>query len=203
MHPGICHKLALCLVTVFLLAGCGGGGAEPEPKVTRAPQAPPAMRWDHKPQAALWTRASQQALRNHGSALTDMVPADIETWCPAYPDAGPGKRRAFWTGLLSALAKHESTWNPKAVGGGGRWFGLVQISPATARGYGCAARSGEALKNGPANLSCAIRIWAQTVPRDGVVARGRGGVAADWGPFTVAAKRQDMAGWTRAQTYCQ
>lgn len=165
--------------------------------------AQPVMRWDHRPEAALWTKTALEALQTHGAALPALVPADIEAWCPAYPQADPATRSAFWAGLISALAKHESTWNPAAVGGGGRWFGLVQIAPATARGYGCEARSGAALKNGEANLSCAIRIMAHTVPRDGVVAaRGRG-VAADWGPFHSAAKRTDMAAWTRNQSYCQ
>jgi len=58
-------------------------------------------------------------------------------------------------------------------------------------------------ETGEANLSCAIRIMAHTVPRDGVVAAGGGGVAADWGPFNVAVKRADMADWTRAQSYCR
>lgn len=162
----------------------------------------PHMSWDHRPEASTWTAASLTALSTHGAALVETVPADIGHWCPAYAAAGPDQRRAFWAGLFSALAKHESTWNPAAVGGNGRWFGLMQIAPATARRYGCAAQSGEALKDGVANLSCAIRIAARTVPRDGVVAEGRGGVAADWGPMTVAAKREEIAAWTRAQPYC-
>nr|WP_245972212.1 transglycosylase SLT domain-containing protein [Rhodovulum robiginosum] len=163
----------------------------------------PPMRWDHRPEAARWTEASLAALQGPGAPLVDLVPADITAWCPAYPEAGPAQRRAFWAGLFSALAKHESTWNPGAVGGGGRWFGLVQIAPATARGYGCQARSGEDLKNGTLNLSCAIRIAAHTVPRDGVVAKGGRGIAADWGPFHSAAKRTDIATWTAQQSYCR
>jgi hypothetical protein len=138
-----------------------------------------------------------------GQALMTMVPSDIKTWCPAYEGNNGLDRASFWVGLLSAMAKHESTWNPAAVGGGGQWFGLVQISPATARGYGCGATSGEALKDGTDNLSCAIRIMAHTVPRDGVVAAGMRGVAADWGPFHSASKRADMAAWTTQQSYCQ
>ena len=162
----------------------------------------PRMRWDHRPESATWTQAAMTALATHGAPLTKIEPRDIETWCPAYRDSPIEDRRAFWAGLLSALAKHESTWRPDAVGGGGRWFGLVQIAPATARGYGCKARSGDALKNGAGNLSCAIRIMAHTVPRDGVVAAGGGGVAADWGPFVMSSKRADMAGWTSRQRYC-
>jgi len=163
----------------------------------------PPMGWDHRPEATLWTEASLDALASHGATLPAIVPADIEHWCPAYPEAPLAQRQAFWAGLFSALAKYESTWNPSAVGGGGRWFGLVQIAPATARAYGCAAQSGNALKDGAANLRCAIRIAARTVPRDGVVAAGGGGVAADWGPMAVASKREQIAAWTRAQGYCR
>jgi hypothetical protein len=161
-----------------------------------------ALRWDHREEAGEWTRAAFAALDTHAAPLPALVPADIDDWCPAYPDATQTERQLFWTGLLSALARHESTWNPEAVGGGGRWFGLVQISPATARFYGCQATTGAALQDGAANISCALRIWSQTVTRDGVVAANRGGIAADWGPFVQATKREDMRDWISAQPYC-
>lgn len=106
---------------------------------------------------------------------------------------------------MSALARHESTHNPAAVGGGGLYYGLLQIYPATARGHGCAATTGQALTDPAANLTCAVRIMARTVARDGAVAVHDGrwrGVAADWGPMTVRAKREEMAEWTRSQDYC-
>ena len=175
---------------------------EPEPPVA-APPALPAMAWDHRPESAQWTDATLAALKSHGAPLLSQVPADIDTWCPGYVTADADGRAAFWAGMLSALAKHESTWNPAAVGGGGKWFGLVQIAPATARGYGCAAGSGSALKDGVSNLSCAVRIAARTVRRDGVVSAGMRGLAADWGPFHSARKRAEMVNWTRSQSYCQ
>jgi len=163
----------------------------------------PVTRWDHRSEANQWTRATMTAiLEEHGRPLIEMVPNDIKKWCPSYEGQNEFERSAFWIGLLSAMAKHESTWNPAAVGGGGQWFGLVQISPATAQGYGCRATSGVALKDGSANLSCAIRIMAHTVPRDGVVAANNRGVAADWGPFHNASKRAEMAAWTSSQSYC-
>lgn len=190
-------------LTILLApTACGRSDNPSKPQVSSAGFRP-VMRWDHRPEAAAWTRASMAAMAGHGHSLAAVTPRDIATWCPAYPENDQTERSMFWVGLLSALAKHESTWNPKAVGGGGRWFGLVQIAPATARGYGCEARSGAALQNGAANLSCAIRIMNHTVPRDGVVAANRGGVAADWGPFVSAKKRADIAGWTSAQSYCQ
>lgn len=113
---------------------------------------------------------------------------------------------AFWAGLISGLAKHESTWREEAVGGGNQWFGLLQISPATARGYGCNATSGKALLNGESNLSCGIRIMGVTVPRDNAIAvrdsRWRG-IAADWAPFQSSSKRAEIAAWTKQQPYCQ
>nr|WP_240310326.1 transglycosylase SLT domain-containing protein [Pseudosulfitobacter sp. DSM 107133] len=165
----------------------------------------PRTRWTHQPKHMLWNRAALSALKAHGAPLVQSVPRDVQDWCPNYPRASTRERRAFWLGFLSALAKHESTYKPKAVGGGGRWYGLLQILPSTARGYKCNAGTGPDLMNGAANLSCAVRILAVTVPRDGVIygrdSRWRG-VAADWGPMRSAAKRRDIAGWTRKQPYC-
>ena len=167
----------------------------------------PRTRWQHKEGHDVWTRSALSALKTHGAPLVEMVPRDIATWCPAYPDASDAQRRAFWVGFTSALAKHESTYKATAVGGGGLWYGLLQILPATARWRNCSVGTGEALKNGSANLSCAIRIMAITVPRDGVIHGYKGkrgqGVTADWGPMHSAAKRRDMAGWLRQQTYCK
>jgi hypothetical protein len=163
----------------------------------------PEMRWDHRAEADEWTRATLGAVADAG--LPDVVPADIATWCPRYAHADDHDRAAFWTGLLSALARHESTHNPRAVGGGGLYHGLLQILPSTARQYGCAARTGEELRDGAANLECAVRIAARNVLRDEAVARDNGrnaGLARDWGPMTVASRRAEMAAWTAAQDYC-
>ncbi|WP_236687734.1 transglycosylase SLT domain-containing protein [Jannaschia aquimarina] len=162
----------------------------------------PDLRWDHVRGSARWTRAAMRAIESHGQKLVDTVPRDIQAWCPAYPEADRWSRKAFWAGLLSTLAKHESTWRPNAVGGGGLWYGLVQIYPPTAQLYKCQARTGEALKDGALNMSCAVRIMNRTVPRDNVVARGMKGVAADWGPFHSTRKREDMRRWISRQPFC-
>lgn len=165
------------------------------------PQGPelPVTRWDHRPEAPLWTEATLEALQGHGTPLVKLVPADIHDYCPGYADASAENRSAFWVGLFSALAYHESTWNPGAVGGGGRWYGLVQIDPRTARGYGCKATSGNALKDGAANLSCAVRIAARQVADRGTVSTGM----RDWGPFHDPGKRAEMSSFTSSQPYCQ
>lgn len=166
----------------------------------------PEARWDHLRRGPLWTRAAMAALEANAPRLTSVVPRDIATWCPAYPQNPPELRRAFWAGMMSALAHYESTHRPQAVGGRDQWFGLMQIYPPTARGYGCRARSGTALTDPEDNLSCAARIMNRTVPRDRAVALHDGrwrGVAADWGPMTNRTKREAMAEWTRSQTYCR
>jgi hypothetical protein len=187
-------------LAAILLSPAACANVPTEPAV---PQGLPAMAWDHVPEGDEWTEATLDALRSEGAILLSEVPGDIGTWCPGYVEADPTQRAAFWAGLLSALARHESTWNPQAVGGGGQWFGLVQISPGTARGYGCDARSGEALTDGEENLECAVRIAASTVTRDGVVAANGGGFAADWGPFHNSRKREQMRDWVSSQDYCQ
>jgi len=180
------------------------GGAPLRPQIR--PLYLPDAAWDHRADGEAWTRSLMQALEDEGAALDDVVPRDIAQWCPAYPNNPPVLRRAFWAGMMSALAEHESTWNPRAVGGGGQWFGLLQIYPPTARHFGCEARTGEALRDAEDNLTCAARIMAVTVTRDVAVALHDGrwrGVAADWGPMTNRAKREDMAAWTRDQSYCR
>lgn len=191
---------AFPFLTLLALGAC----APQQPTVEAVPEALPVMAWDQQgAHTDQWTEATLAALRTEGAALLSEVPGDIGTWCPNYVQAEPEERAAFWAGLLSTLARFESTWNPRAVGGGGKWFGLVQIAPSTARGYGCDATSGQALTDGAENLECAVRIAARTVTRDGVVAAGGGGFAADWGPFASAEKRQQMAQWVSSQSYCR
>ena len=188
-------------------------GAQADTNVETRPVARPAAqtqiipkaRWDHRPGGPDWTLSALSALARHGAPLVRSVPRDIAAWCPGYASADAPRRQAFWVGFLSALAKYESAYRAKAVGGGGLWYGLLQILPGTARSYGCRARSGGALTDGGDNLSCAIRIMARTVTRDSAIAvkdsRWRG-VAADWGPLRDAGKRDEMAAWLRGQSYC-
>lgn len=166
----------------------------------------PRARWENRQNGALWTRVALAAVATHGAPLLEVVPSDIADWCPAYPTQTPENRTAFWAALLSTLSRYESTWNPRAVGGNGRWFGLLQIYPPTAEFRDCRVQTGEGLKNASANLNCAVRIMAVTVPRDNAISvrntRWRG-VAADWGPIRNDWMRRDMQRYTRKQTYCR
>lgn len=196
--------MRLLPLLAVILTGLTACGSEPEPdkRAMLGASAVPSV-FGARPEAPIWTGTALAALDAHGAPLVDIVPADIDVYCPGYRDASPEERKTFWVTFLSALAKHESTWRPDVSGGNGAWHGLLQISPQTARGYGCRARSAEALKDGGANLSCGIRIMAVTVPRDGVISAGMGGVAADWGPFHQAAKRADIQARTRSAAVCR
>ncbi len=195
---GFWQPFGVAVLCFCALSAC----VDPEAPVTSADPTPP-MRWDHRPEAVAWTTSTLLAVSTKDPVLSEQVPADITAWCPAYPKADLGARRAFWAGLLSAVAKYESSWNPVASGGGGRWIGLMQIAPQTAANYGCAATSAGALKDGSANLQCAVEIMSDQVAKDGLVAgAGNRGVGRDWMPLRDSTKRAEMAEWTRAQPYC-
>lgn len=196
MSP-LSRPLLAALLALMLPAACSMN-AEANPA-----DEPPAARWDHRPDGEDWTRATLAAISSKGQALTQTPLSDVTAWCPGYPSASEAERQAFWVGIFSALAKHESTWNPAAAGAGGKYRGLLQISPTTARAYGCDAG---ALYEAEANLSCAVKIASRQVARTGKVVGepgAWGGLAMDWGPMRNASKRQEMASWTRAQDYCK
>ena len=166
--------------------------------------ATPVMMWDQRPDAVDWTSTTLVALQDHDADLAQSVPADIGAWCPGYATATLADRRAFWVGLMSAVAKYESDWNPQAMGGAGRYVGMMQISPRSAKFHGCEADTADALKDATANLSCAAGMVAKGVARDGVVAGpGSLGAGRNWMPFRDVQKRAAMAEWTAAQPWCQ
>lgn len=189
----------------FLVACQSTVTPQTDPKPEDAEQmqlaATPPMRWGGQTGSDAWTKATLDALDRDGVTILSRVPHDIQSFCPNYAELTQTGRKAFWAGLLSALAKHESTYNPVASGGGGRWLGLMQISPATWRSYDCTGN----IKNGADNMSCAVRIMSRQVGRDNAVAHdgsGWRGVARDWAPMRSPSKRADIAAWTSSQSYC-
>lgn len=201
-------RSALVLAALALLAACNTeSGPSAEEKAQQEAQqmalaVSPPMRWQHKSGSDEWTRATLAALDREGVTMMSNVPHDINAYCPNYAELGMTGRKAFWAGFMSALAKHESTYNPRAAGGGGRWLGLMQIAPGTWRSYGCKGH----ITNGADNMACAVRIMSKQVGRDNAVARdgsgGWRGVARDWGPMRSSQKRADIAAWTSSQNYC-
>lgn len=190
------RKLPL-LIAAALLAAC-------QPAVPPL-EAPPEIvaRWNHRAESADWNAAAMRALQTDGAAMLNLTPRDAAEFCPAYGQADAEGRAAFWVAFMSGLARYESGHRPEAAGAGGRYQGLLQISPATARFHGCDLSAARGLYDGATNLSCAVRIAARAVTRDGVMASGRGGMAADWPPLRDPAKRADIAGFTRDLPACR
>jgi hypothetical protein len=197
VHPIL--RLVAAAVLVAPLSGCmvTAKTAQSDPVVAR---------WDHRPQAALWTAAKLDALEHEGAVLINTVPRDIDSFCPGYATADAEDRKAFWVALFSGLAGYESTWREDAAGAGGRYRGLLQIWPTSAKFHGCDVAHPDGLYDGATNLRCASVIAAKAVARDQVVVGGPGnwgGVAADWPPLRDARKRDDIANFTRALPACQ
>ena len=161
-------------------------------------KAKPAMQWgDQNPE---WTDAALEALNAEGVTLLSSMPADVLQYCPAYAAQDRENRAAFWAGLLSAVARHESGMNPAAQDGGR--FGLLRITRRAAQDSGC----GGSLLRGEDNLKCAVRIMARSVAEDGAIASERSGwrgAARNWLPLRSAARRSEIANWTSRQSYCR
>lgn len=198
-------RAALSFAALALLAACSTTTSAPTSvkagtQEMALTQVPP-MRWGERSGSDEWTRATLAALDREGVTMLSNVPHDIAEFCPNYRQLAPKGRKVFWAGLLSAVARHESTFNPQAAGGGGQWIGLMQIAPATWRGYGCTGN----IRDGSDNMACAVKIMSHQVGRDNAVARGDGGwrgVARDWAPMRSSKKRADIAAWTSSQSYC-
>ncbi len=126
-----------------------------------------------------WTRSAETAVRN--TSLPRQVPKDIAAFCPRYPSLDSESRVMFWAGLLSAMAKFESNFNPETK------FteelrdshknrvvsrGLLQISIESANQarYACGIVAAKDLHDPAINLSCAARILSTWVELDDVVA---------------------------------
>ena len=186
------RSISFALAALLALGACQP--ATPAPEI--------AARWDHRTEAQSWNGAMIDALGRDGSALIAAVPRDVETFCPGYAAASANERKGVWIMVFSGLARYESGWRPEAAGAGGRYRGLLQISPATARFHGCDLSHPAGLYDGATNLACAVRIANAAVARDGVIATGRGGMAADWPPLRDATRRAEIAGFTRALPQC-
>ncbi len=199
MRSSVALQSLLLVLTLAVPAACGSGARD-----LSTPGFLPATRWDHRPEGSEWTAATLAALKDEGAVLVNSVPSDVGLYCPGYANAAPDQRRSFWAGLLSSVARYESSWNPLA-GGGGQLKGLMQISDATARANGCA--TGNALLDGSENLTCAVKIMSRSVADDGAIfgdaKRGWLGMARDWLPMRKQVNRAEVARWISQQSYCQ
>lgn len=175
------------------------------------PASPPAARWGLADGRDAWTAAALDEVRQSARALwrAGFTPADIEAFCPGYAKKGEADRQAFWVGLLSSMARWETSgYNPTTAyreANGELSIGLLQLS-VTDRPV-CPWIDKATIRQAEPNVRCGIRILARDVGRDGLIAQGTDrttarGAARYWGPMRTA-KRADVAAWTASQTYCR
>lgn len=136
--------------------------------------------WAQNNRDGSWTRSAESAVAN--SPLIQLVPKDIQYFCPTYPKLHHEERRKFWVGLLSAMAKPESNFKPerfyqeKFLDAKGRPVisrGLLQISieSANQQRYGCGIPYAAKLHDPDVNLACGVKIMSKWVATDGVIAK--------------------------------
>ena len=178
--------------------------------IARQPS-PPATRWGSANGRDAWTAAALDEVRNGGKALwrDGFTPIGLETFCPGYAAKGEADRQAFWVGLLSSMARWETSgYNPTTVyreSNGELSIGVLQLSVTDSRT--CPWIDEATIRQAEPNVRCGIRILARDVVRDGMIAEGTNkttarGAARYWGPMRTV-KRDDVAAWTAGQTYCR
>ena len=160
-----------CILPVLLLSACHLAGDQ-------LPDTGYAY-WSTANPDGSWTAAAEEAVRD--TTLPTSRPADIEAYCPRYPDLGSEGRVKFWVGLLSAMAEFESDLDPQTRftepvrdNQGERVVsrGLLQISieSANQQRYACRIETEQDLHDPATNINCAAKILSHWVASDGVIA---------------------------------
>ncbi len=140
--------------------------------------------WSSVNRDGTWTHAAETAVS--ATSLADQVPKDVQKFCPGYSELDTDFKIMFWAGLLSAMAKYESNFNPSTKyterikdkhGNSVVSRGLLQISIESANlNYSCKISKAKDLHDPATNLSCGARILSTWVELDGVVAYTDSGI---------------------------
>ena len=156
--------------TLFLLLACAAGAGHAQDYAA----------WKNVNKDGSWTLAAENAVK--ATTLTTLAPKDITAFCSAYDGLDADKRARFWAGLLSAMAKPESSFRPEtkyvepdildANNQNVVSRGLLQISMESAnqKAYGCGIQRAQDLHKVDVNLNCAARIMRHWVEKDSLIA---------------------------------
>ncbi len=174
--------------------------------------------WSGSNRDGSWTRATESAVAQSG--LVQLVPKDVQYFCPAYPKLGKTERQKFWVGLLSAMAKPESNFKPQRYyrekfrdSQGQRVVsrGLLQISieSANQKRYGCDIPYAARLHDPAVNLRCGVKILSKWVSTDGIIAkhnkpRSHKGASRYWSTLRPQhGHLRTIADFTRNLSFCR
>lgn len=179
-------------IAILCLSGAAGcdlttlGSAETESVAVAADAPALTVAWSGVAGAADWTATLYDRV-GAASALVEANPQDAARYCPGFAALDQTGRLAFYTGLVSIMAKYESGFDPEVrfqesfVDSSGRPVisrGLLQLSIESADAYrGCDPGSAEALHDPDVNLTCAVAILNRLMARDQAIGVQLGG---DW-----------------------
>ncbi len=194
----------------------------PAPSPTPTPTPPPTSSvkplWESQnANGKEWTTHVFNQLDSIGSNLLDIDPTDASEFCPRYSQFATSQKKEFWSYLLSAMAKYESSFNPNttyreafkdAKGNQVISRGLLQLSIESSQAYGCGIKDPLELHDPYVNLSCGIRILNRWMGRDERIAgkvdgAWRGG-ARYWSVLrTTSGSYAKIIGLTKAIAICR
>ena len=194
--------------------------ATPKPTATPVPSTGSAKPlWESKVADGVnWTAHVMNKLDTLGVDMLDVVPADIATFCPSFKKFTYTQRKEFFTYLISAMTKYESSFNPNefyregfndASGNAVISRGLLQISIESANSYGCGFKDAQQLHDPYLNLNCGIRILNRWIgQRDlrlaGKIADGWKGGARYWSVLrTTSGSYSSIVSLTNGTSLCK
>ncbi|MEM7280540.1 MAG: transglycosylase SLT domain-containing protein [Pseudomonadota bacterium] len=142
--------------------------------------------WSGTEPARDWTLAAELAVAE--TDLINQTPTDVKDFCPVYASLSSRDKKRFWAGLLSAMAKFESNFEPRTAftetlrdskGNNVVSRGLLQISLESANQarYGCGPLTAKTLHDPATNLSCGARILSKWVRDDGAISHAESPIA--------------------------
>lgn len=215
-----CLSMAVILVIAYFSLGCQSvAKSEAAPVLADpAPVEPASLSfqadWDGRHEAALWTQYTISAVAEFGQPLLTLGKlSDAKVYCPKYASLGLSQRVQVWVMLISAMARHESGFNPETQfkeafndrnGKPVISRGLLQLSIESGNGYGCGLKKASELHDPLTNIRCAVRILAKWIPKDGVIGTKKRGGARYWSVLRESkSTRAKIAAKVKALPGCQ
>lgn len=128
---------------------------------------------------AAWTAQTESCVAV--SELCDINPADGDEWHPLFMMMSEEERTAFWSQLVSIIAKYESDFNPDCIyqeSFGVKSIGLLQTSYEDEESYGIdfgLSRDKKDLQDPEKGLAFGIKIMEKLVKKDRYISKKESG----------------------------
>jgi hypothetical protein len=175
------------------------------------PGTPDVLSWEtaSHPERKPWTQKLIALVADHFAQLEQ---GNGEAFVGGYNGLSAGMKIKFWAELIVAMAKFESSWNPKCVfleppPLGVNSIGLLQLSRQDGNNYHLSPpiQSENELKEPLLNLTWGVAILAKLLDKDKTVASGHNGATAKggaryWSVLRAGHKIEDIKALTKKNT---